>query len=60
MKTQEINKLFKALGLKKTMKGASIGGEWFAGSGDYLKSVNPTTGRCWRGSSRRTPRTTRA
>ncbi len=38
------NQIFRALGLKARMKGASFGGEWFADSGDYLKSINPTTG----------------
>ena len=38
------NQIFKALGLKAKMKGASFGGEWFADSGDYLTSKNPTTG----------------
>ena len=38
------NRIFRALGLKSRMKGANCGGEWFAGSGDYLESVNPTTG----------------
>ncbi len=44
MTKQEMNRLFRSLGLSKTMKGASTGGEWFANSGDYLESRNPTTG----------------
>ena len=38
------NQIFRALGLKAKMKGASVGGEWFADSGDYLVSKSPTTG----------------
>ncbi|MEN8008246.1 MAG: aldehyde dehydrogenase family protein [Candidatus Krumholzibacteriota bacterium] len=38
------NQIFRALGLKSKMKGASFGGEWFADSGDYITSKNPTTG----------------
>jgi aldehyde dehydrogenase (NAD+) len=38
------NAIFKALGLKAKMKGASFGGEWFADSKDYLVSTSPTTG----------------
>ena len=37
-------KIFRSLGLSKKMKGASIGGEWFATSGDMLDVFNPTTG----------------
>ncbi len=44
MTPQDKNKLFRSLGLKNKLKGANVGGEWFAGSGDYLESVNPTTG----------------
>jgi len=44
MTKQEMNKLFRSLGLSRTMKGANVGGEWFASSGDYLESRNPTTG----------------
>ncbi len=44
MTTQEMNKLFRTLGLKKKMKGANIGGEWFAGSGDMLQSRSPIDG----------------
>lgn len=44
MTTQEKNKLFRALGLKKKMKGANIGGEWFASSGDMLQSRSPIDG----------------
>jgi aldehyde dehydrogenase (NAD+) len=36
--------IFRALGLTAKMKGASVGGEWFANSGDFLVSKNPTTG----------------
>ena len=38
------NQIFRALGLKAKMKGASTGGEWFADSGDFLTSVNPVNG----------------
>ncbi len=38
------NQIFKALGLKAKMKGANFGGEWFAGSGDFITSQNPTNG----------------
>ena len=38
------NQIFKALGLKATMKGASTGGEWFADSKDFLVTKSPTTG----------------
>ena len=38
------NQIFRALGLKSKMKGASCGGEWFANSKDYIKSYSPTTG----------------
>ncbi len=37
-------RIFKELGLKASMKGASCGGEWFADSKDYLESRSPTTG----------------
>jgi len=36
--------IFRSLGLSKSMKGCSVGGEWFASSGDYLEVRNPTTG----------------
>jgi len=38
------NRIFRALGLKSKMKGASYGGEWFADSNDFITSANPTTG----------------
>jgi len=38
------SQIFKALGLKAKMKGASFGGEWFANSGEYIVPVSPTTG----------------
>jgi len=38
------NRIFRELGLKARLKGASCGGEWFADSKDDLVSVNPTTG----------------
>ncbi len=38
------SQIFRALGLKTKMKGANTGGEWFAGSGDFLTSKNPTNG----------------
>ncbi len=38
------NQIFRALGLKSKMKGASYGGEWFANSKDYITSRNPATG----------------
>ncbi|MCP4574371.1 MAG: aldehyde dehydrogenase family protein [bacterium] len=37
--------IFRALGLKAKMKGANYGGEWFATSGDYITSRNPTDGK---------------
>ena len=37
-------RIFKELGLSARMKGASVGAEWFADSGDVLESRNPTTG----------------
>ena len=40
----EIRKIFKALGLDKTLKGVNAGGKWFASSGDYLEVINPTDG----------------
>ncbi len=43
-KTITKNRIFRALGLKKRMKGANCGGEWFADSKDYIVSINPTTG----------------
>ena len=36
--------IFRALGLSKTMKGANLGGDWYATSGDYLNVYNPTNG----------------
>jgi len=44
MTTQEKNKLFKTLGLKSRLPGASCGGEWFASSGDFIESRSATTG----------------
>ena len=44
MTPQETKKLFKALGLKSRMDGASCGGDWFASSGDWLEVHNPTNG----------------
>ncbi len=41
----EINRIFRALGLSKTLKGVNAGGKWFASSGDYLEVVNPTDGQ---------------
>jgi len=38
------NQIFRALGLKSRMKGANCGGDWFAGSNDFIVSRNPTTG----------------
>ncbi len=37
-------RIFKALGLSAKLKGANCGGQWFASSGDYLESRNPTNG----------------
>ncbi len=37
-------KIFRALGLTKTMKGANSGGKWYASSGDLLDVHNPTNG----------------
>jgi aldehyde dehydrogenase (NAD+) len=36
--------IFKALGLSAKMKGASVGGDWFASSKEMLKVYSPTTG----------------
>ena len=44
MTPQETKKLFKALGLKSRMDGASYGGDWFASSGDWLEVHSPTSG----------------
>ncbi len=44
MTPQETRKLFKALGLKSRMDGASYGGDWFASSGDWLEVHSPTNG----------------
>src|SRR5512135_2425659 len=44
MTPQETKKLFKALGLKSRIDGASCGGDWFASSGDWLEVHNPTNG----------------
>jgi aldehyde dehydrogenase (NAD+) len=44
MTPQETKKLFKALGLKSRMDGASCGGDWFASSSDWLEVHSPTTG----------------
>ena len=38
------NQIFRALGLTAKMKGANVGGDWFADSGDFLVSKNPTNG----------------
>jgi len=37
-------RIFKELGLKARMKGASTGGAWFADSGDFLESRSPANG----------------
>ncbi len=37
-------RIFKELGLSAKMKGASVGGAWFADSNDHLESRSPTTG----------------
>ena len=37
-------RIFRSLGLSKSLKGVSVGGEWFASSGDFLEVRNPTTG----------------
>jgi len=44
MTPQETKKLFKALGLRSRMDGASYGGDWFASSGDWLEVHSPTSG----------------
>ncbi len=44
MATMTKARIFRSLGLSKNMKGVNVGGEWFASSGDYLESRNPTTG----------------
>ncbi len=38
------NKIFRELGLKANLSGASTGGAWFASSGDKLEVKSPTTG----------------
>ncbi len=38
------DRIFRALGLKSRLKGASTGGDWFAGSGDFIEVRSPTTG----------------
>ena len=40
----EKDRIFKALGLGATLSGASYGDQWFAGSGDWIESHNPSTG----------------
>ncbi|MBM4130313.1 aldehyde dehydrogenase family protein [bacterium] len=37
-------RIFRELGLAAKLKGANCGGEWFASSGDWLESRNPTSG----------------
>ena len=37
-------KIFRTLGLTKTMKGANSGGAWYANSGEMLDVHNPTNG----------------
>jgi aldehyde dehydrogenase (NAD+) len=37
-------RIFRELGLSAKLKGANCGGEWFASSGDWLDSRNPTNG----------------
>jgi aldehyde dehydrogenase (NAD+) len=44
MKTQDKNRLFRALGLKSKLPGSNCGGEWFANSGDWIEVKNPTNG----------------
>jgi aldehyde dehydrogenase (NAD+) len=40
----EKERIFNALGLQNVMSGASVGGDWFADSGDWLEVHSPTTG----------------
>jgi aldehyde dehydrogenase (NAD+) len=44
METSPKNKIFRALGLKARMKGTNCGGEWFAGSKDFISVKSPTSG----------------
>jgi aldehyde dehydrogenase (NAD+) len=44
MTPQERRKLFRNLGLKSRMDGASCGGDWFASSGDWIQVLSPTNG----------------
>jgi aldehyde dehydrogenase (NAD+) len=44
VKTQDRNKLFRALGLKSRLPGTNCGGEWFASSGDLIDVRSPTDG----------------
>ena len=37
-------RIFRELGLAAKLKGANCGGDWFASSGDWLESRNPTNG----------------
>jgi aldehyde dehydrogenase (NAD+) len=44
MKTQDKNRIFRALGLKSRMAGTNCGGDWFAGSKDWIEVKSPTDG----------------
>jgi len=44
MKTQDKNRLFRALGLKSRLPGTNCGGEWFAGGRDWIEVKSPAGG----------------
>jgi aldehyde dehydrogenase (NAD+) len=44
MATHDKDKIFGSLGLKPTLPGASAGGAWFAGSGDFIEVRSPASG----------------
>jgi aldehyde dehydrogenase (NAD+) len=44
MNTQEKNRLFRTLGLRGEIDGASAGGEWFASGGDRIDVRSPAGG----------------
>ncbi len=44
MANQDKEKIFRSLGLKATLAGASHGGKWFASSGDAIEVHSPTSG----------------
>jgi len=44
MATQDKRGIFESLGLGPSLKGASLGDEWFASSKDFIQVKSPTTG----------------